>query len=479
MKSSKTGVRKFESIFFHSPIELANEELRCWRDCFEYVKKIIKNKNSLAEMTKVVQQDLIKMDSTEVADPNADYSANLPTYSKLQIGLFYTALICEERMVDDILKITQLINQDNFTLFLEKFNSVLLCFYRIKGCYYERLVQILDFLFECLGDRIQTTLFLFLRNAYFQEKNPEMIGYINMLVDFFILKKEKLSEKSEESWPKIFYKSLRLMSITMLFKETQDLHHKLIGLAKYAWQNHQKGILKGGREMFLAVQGVMKLNELDEIVSDLAKPDPDHPSGDVKIFQKMLANGYRDSKDFVAPYLILLQIPPFVEHYTQFICTSSKLTFNKHLAWMLERLEVRQGGVSEVLLVDYVRYILLCLDRDPSGASAGQSHSTDKVQRWYILGWVLRFMKSEVFKMFVKQALFFDWLFYKGEPGWFKVFEPVWLLMINSISKYKELSEELLDFLLIFYKEYQSVDPDIEKNLTRVFETFKNRCSTS
>lgn len=48
-----------------------------------------------------------------------------PVYSKLQIGLFYTALICEERMVEDILKIVQLINQDNFGVFFDKFNSVI------------------------------------------------------------------------------------------------------------------------------------------------------------------------------------------------------------------------------------------------------------------------------------------------------------------------------------------------------------------
>jgi hypothetical protein len=58
MKPAKSAIRKFESIFHHSPIELANEELRSWRNCFEYVKKVVKNKNSLAEMTKVVQQDV-------------------------------------------------------------------------------------------------------------------------------------------------------------------------------------------------------------------------------------------------------------------------------------------------------------------------------------------------------------------------------------------------------------------------------------
>jgi hypothetical protein len=59
MKANKSGFRKFESVFYHSPIELANEELRAWRDCYEYVKKIIKAKSTLAEMTKVVQQDVV------------------------------------------------------------------------------------------------------------------------------------------------------------------------------------------------------------------------------------------------------------------------------------------------------------------------------------------------------------------------------------------------------------------------------------
>ena len=61
MVSKQSGAKKFESIFHHSPIELANEELRSWRDCYEYVKKVIKHKSTLTEMTKVIQQDVSKV----------------------------------------------------------------------------------------------------------------------------------------------------------------------------------------------------------------------------------------------------------------------------------------------------------------------------------------------------------------------------------------------------------------------------------
>ena len=77
--------------------------------------------------------------------------------------------------------------------------------------------------------------------------------------------------------------------------------------------------------------------------------------------------------------------------------------------------------------------------------------------------------------MLAKQALFIDWLFYKGESGWYKVFEPAWLLVINSISKYKEMSEEMLDFMFLLAKDFDNGDHECEVSVMRVFEVFKNR----
>jgi len=96
-------------------------------------------------------------------------------------------------------------------------------------------------LFECIPDKLAITLVFFLKCAYFQERNTEMFGYINMLTDLLIEKKEKISEELPELWGRISFKVLRLMSISMLYKETQDLHSKLVSLCKYAWERHRNG----------------------------------------------------------------------------------------------------------------------------------------------------------------------------------------------------------------------------------------------
>lgn len=115
------------------------------------------------------------------------------------------------------------------------------CFHKLRGNIYDRIVHILGLLFECIPDKLATTLVFFLKCAYFQERNTEMFGYINMLTDLLIEKKEKISEELPELWGRISFKVLRLMSISMLYKETQDLHSKLVSLCKYAWERHRTG----------------------------------------------------------------------------------------------------------------------------------------------------------------------------------------------------------------------------------------------
>jgi hypothetical protein len=160
--------------------------------------------------------------------------------------------------------------------------------------------------------------------------------------------------------------------------------------------------------MIRALHEVMKLNEMDFLVSELRREDE---SGAI-VFRKMLCNGYRE-KDTHASNLVVMQIPPFIEQYMQFILNnSSKLNFNKHLGWLLEKLEITQGSISEYILVDVVRFILLCTE------SSHSSHSAERVHRWYILGWLLKYIKSEVYSMMAKQALFIDWLYYRSESGW-------------------------------------------------------------
>jgi hypothetical protein len=85
---------RFEVIFKNSPIELANEELRLWRESYLHIDSLLKNKNNLSEMTKVIQQELIK---GEKADEQ------IPRYMHFQMGLFYSCITCSDKKIGDVI----------------------------------------------------------------------------------------------------------------------------------------------------------------------------------------------------------------------------------------------------------------------------------------------------------------------------------------------------------------------------------------
>lgn len=105
----------FEIIFENSPIEIANEELRLWRDSYLHIHSLLLSKHNLSDMTKVIQQELIK---------NENANQQIPLYIKVQMGLFYSCVICEEERLGDLMNLVQLVNQDQFGCFLEKLNVV-------------------------------------------------------------------------------------------------------------------------------------------------------------------------------------------------------------------------------------------------------------------------------------------------------------------------------------------------------------------
>lgn len=99
-------------------------------------------------------------------------------------------------------------------------------------------------------------------------------------------------------------------------------------------------------------------------------------------------------------------------------------------------------------MVDYIRYLLLVVEDQNFSKKKNEA-----VHRWLILGWLLKFLKSKYFLTMAKQAMFFDWLFYDGDIRLYRVFEPVWLMIINSLNKYRDMSEELLEFLFVYSNE--------------------------
>lgn len=129
--------------------------------------------------------------------------------------------------------------------------------------------------------------------------------------------------------------------------------------------------------------------------------------------------------------------------------------------------------------MDYIRYLLISVD-DPqtliNGKPVNGIKKSERVHRWLILGWLFKYIKSEIYRTMAKQALFFDWLYFSGKKQvMYKIFEPCWLMIINSMNKYKEMSEELLEFLFLYAKEYDSSNKKTEQNIMKVFSLFKKK----
>ena len=199
-----------------------------------------------------------------------------------------------------------------------------------------------------------------------------------------------------------------------------------------------------------SAQELFKLKELSFIVEDLKTKD----KKGVELYSKLMKNEFSDDKNLNPENLILVQIPPFLEQYTVFILNqATKSTFNRHLGWLASKMGIQKNTISESIFIDFIRYILIKVENPKFPKKPNSSGKSERVHRWLILGWLLKFIKSDMYKGLAKQALFFDWLYFDGNRSEYRRFEPCWLMIVNSLSKYKEMSEELLEFLFLYAKE--------------------------
>lgn len=290
-------------------------------------------------------------------------------------------------------------------------------------------------------DKLEGIIVYFLRNIYLTEKSSDNYLFIEMFFDVISKKKSLISEKCPDALVPIFFKCIRLISITSIFRETSDLQLQLLEIVKFIWINQKEKIFSLGRELVRACQELFKVPELNFMIEEL-----NCEYDGIKLYKKLLNNEYSEPK-LNPQNLILVQIPPLLDQYSNYILNSaSKFNFNRHLVWMMKRVGLEKNTITESILIDYIRYILIKMDDSTNG-------EPDKVYRWHILGCVFKHLKSEIYRTLAKQALFFDWLNYSGCSREYKYFEPTWLTILNSINKYREMSEELLDFLFLYAKE--------------------------
>lgn len=150
----------------------------------------------------------------------------------------------------------------------------------------------------------------------------------------------------------------------------------------------------------------------------------------------------------------LLRITPEMESQLRFLLTYVKFgSQRRYQVWFAKKfLFVAE---RETLLLDIVRFI--CCSHHPPN----QIILSDIIPRWAVIGWLLKCCRKNYVEAGVKLALFYDWLFFDEKVDNVMNIEPAFLLMVNSMSKYIDMTHMLLDFLLLVVDNYDTERRDI------------------
>nr|XP_017227735.1 PREDICTED: integrator complex subunit 3 homolog [Daucus carota subsp. sativus]XP_017227736.1 PREDICTED: integrator complex subunit 3 homolog [Daucus carota subsp. sativus]XP_017227737.1 PREDICTED: integrator complex subunit 3 homolog [Daucus carota subsp. sativus]XP_017227738.1 PREDICTED: integrator complex subunit 3 homolog [Daucus carota subsp. sativus] len=145
----------------------------------------------------------------------------------------------------------------------------------------------------------------------------------------------------------------------------------------------------------------------------------------------------------------LLRITPVMESQLRFLLSDVKFgNHRRYQVWFGKKFLCT--AEKETLLIDIVRFI--CCSHHPPN----EIILSDIIPRWAVIGWLLKCCRKNYVEASVKLALFYDWLFFDENMDNVMNIEPAFLLMVNSMSKYIEMTHMLLDFLLLVVNNYDT-----------------------
>ncbi len=100
----------------------------------------------------------------------------------------------------------------------------------------------------------------------------------------------------------------------------------------------------------------------------------------------------------------LVMIPPYLEKMLNFILFEVNHTqYNWYANFILKTFKITQTDCDKTLFTDITRYLITNFEYEPRHY---------KTPRWILVGFILKNIRNEIISAEVKQALFFDWLFF-------------------------------------------------------------------
>ncbi|KAH6779352.1 embryo defective 2739 [Perilla frutescens var. hirtella] len=198
--------------------------------------------------------------------------------------------------------------------------------------------------------------------------------------------------------------------------------------------------LRIGRDLVRILQDLVHVPEFRAVWKDLLY-DPSTFGVDDFLDISKLYNT-RTSK-----WYFLLRVTPQMESQLRFLLTHVKFGSQKrYQIWFTKKF--LSAPEKNAVVIDIVRFI--CCAHHPSNDII---HS-DIIPRWAVTGWLLKSSMKNYVEANSKLALFYDWLFFNEKVDNVMNIEPAILLMVHSIPNYIELTNSLLEFLLILLDNY-------------------------
>ena len=205
--------------------------------------------------------------------------------------------------------------------------------------------------------------------------------------------------------PIVFLKILRMITENSILVNDNrlnfaDILNDELYIITSLWEAKKDDVLLAGRELFRQIISVAKckIPQLLKIFEEISKSQT---INNQPLYVNLLNTPH--SHDGFS-YYTLVMIPPYLEKMIRFVLfqvPKNQYTWYMNLIFKTFKLTTCEADMT--LFIDLTRYLVTNYELNL------REYTTP---RWIILGNILKNIKNELINGEVKQALFFDWLFY-------------------------------------------------------------------
>ncbi|CAO2832954.1 unnamed protein product [Amaranthus hypochondriacus] len=364
-------------------------------------------------------------------------------YLKLNEAIVY-GVLCEPSLAQTFIKYLHAIVNDGYCLFINILSQIVdLLYLKMLESPKRQLIWVASVMIDVSGIGFGGLLVSLLRQIVGGDFCDGNLWLSHKLVDLFMSKWELILDEEPIILSSALYTYLRLLTDHYRLAHSPcltELKQKEIVFCVRILREQFHLCLRIGRDLVRLLQDLVHIPEFRVIWKDLLlNPDSFKTSGfsDISHIYAM-----RTSSRY-----FLLRITPEMETQLQFLLTHVKLGSQKrHQIWFTRKFLYRPE--RETLISDIVRYV--CCAHHPSE----EVLQSDVIPKWAVIGWLLKLCTKKYVEANVKLALFYDWLFFDEKVDDYMNIEPTMLLLVNSLPKYIDITNSLLEFLFLVVENY-------------------------